>query len=142
MEKMIRTRKDQLQKRGVKGFTLMEMLIVVAIIAVLVAIAIPIFTAQLNKAKVSADAANIRSGYAEVSATILSDGISSGTYYLASDGTVSATQTDGTFKTQGATGEDSPQNVAGQSLTWKADETVSYTVSASKVTINVPAVTE
>ena len=33
-----------------KGFTLMEMLIVVAIIAVLVAIAIPTFTTSLNKA--------------------------------------------------------------------------------------------
>ena len=34
-----------------KGFTLMEMLIVVAIIAVLVAVAIPTFTSALNKAK-------------------------------------------------------------------------------------------
>ena len=33
-----------------KGFTLMEMLIVVAIIVVLVAIAIPTFTSSLNKA--------------------------------------------------------------------------------------------
>lgn len=138
MEKMIRTRKDQLQKRGVKGFTLMEMLIVIAIIAVLVAIAIPIFTAQLNKAKVSADAANIRSGYAEVSATILSDGTSSGTYYLASDGTVTTSPTDDfkAFKTQG---EATNQNVAGQSLTWTAEETVSYTVSDSKVNITVSA---
>lgn len=34
-----------------KGFTLMEMLIVVAIIAILVAIAIPTFASSLNKAK-------------------------------------------------------------------------------------------
>ena len=33
------------------GFTLAELLIVVAIIAVLVAISIPIFTGQLEKAK-------------------------------------------------------------------------------------------
>ena len=33
-----------------KGFTLMEMLIVVAIIVVLVAIAIPVFTGQIEKA--------------------------------------------------------------------------------------------
>lgn len=72
MEKMIRTRRDQLQKRGVKGFTLMEMLIVIAIIAVLVAIAIPIFTSQLNKAKASADLANARSIYAVVAASYLS----------------------------------------------------------------------
>ena len=35
-----------------KGFTLMEMLIVVAIIAVLVAIAIPVYQGQVHKAKV------------------------------------------------------------------------------------------
>lgn len=49
-----------------KGFTLMEMLIVVAIIAILVAIAIPTFNNSLNKARVATDAANIRAAYAEV----------------------------------------------------------------------------
>ncbi len=48
------------------GFTLMEMLIVVAIIAVLVAIAIPTFSGSLHKAKVAADEANIRAYYAEL----------------------------------------------------------------------------
>lgn len=48
-----------------KGFTLMEMLIVVAIIAILVAIAIPTFTSSLEKAREAADLANIRSAYAE-----------------------------------------------------------------------------
>ena len=37
-----------------KGFTLMEMLIVVAIIAVLVAIAIPVFNGALTKSKEAA----------------------------------------------------------------------------------------
>mgnify|MGYP004541436575 CR=1 len=54
-----------------KGFTLMEMLIVVAIIAVLVAIAIPTFTNQLEKAREATDMANIRSAYAEVMASAL-----------------------------------------------------------------------
>ena len=52
-------------KLNKKGFTLAELLIVVAIIAVLVAIAIPVFTAQLNKARLATDTANVRSYVAE-----------------------------------------------------------------------------
>lgn len=43
-----------------KGFTLMEMLIVVAIIVILVAISVPTFTANLDEAKSATDAANLR----------------------------------------------------------------------------------
>ena len=46
----------------------------VAIIAVLVAISIPIFTSQLEKAREATDAANIRSQYAEVMAEAITDG--------------------------------------------------------------------
>ena len=49
-----------------KGFTLAELLIVVAIIAVLVAVAIPIFGSQLEKSREAADLANVRAAYAEV----------------------------------------------------------------------------
>ena len=60
-----------------KGFTLMEMLIVVAIIAVLVAIAIPVFNGALTKSKEAADVANIRALYAEWQVGILLTRISS-----------------------------------------------------------------
>ena len=55
-------------KKKRKGFTLAELLIVVAIIAVLVAIGIPIFTSQLEKSREAAAAANIRAQYAQVMA--------------------------------------------------------------------------
>lgn len=43
-----------------KGFTLAELLIVVAILAILVAVSVPIFTSKLADAKKSTDEANVR----------------------------------------------------------------------------------
>lgn len=60
--------------RDKQGFTLAELLVVVAIIAVLVAIAIPIFTSQLEKSREATDAANIRSQYAQVMTDAITDG--------------------------------------------------------------------
>ena len=57
-----------------KGFTLAELLVVVAIIAVLVAISIPIFTSQLHKAQVATDQANLRAYYAEIQADYMTTG--------------------------------------------------------------------
>lgn len=45
----------------------MEMLIVIAIIAVLIAIAIPVFASQLEKSREATDLANVRAAYAQVS---------------------------------------------------------------------------
>lgn len=59
--------------RNKKGFTLAELLIVVAIIAVLVAISIPIFSKQLEKARDATSVANLRSAYAEAIAAYMSD---------------------------------------------------------------------
>lgn len=59
------------------GFTVAELLVVVAIIAVLVAVAIPVFSGQLEKSRESTDAANIRSSYAELMAAVISDDKSS-----------------------------------------------------------------
>lgn len=47
-----------------KGFTLMEMLIVVAIIVILVSISIPAFSGSLDSAKEATDAANFRAAKA------------------------------------------------------------------------------
>ncbi len=74
-------------KKNNKGFTLAELLIVVAIIAVLVAIAIPVFTAQLEKSRDMTSLANIRSAYAEAQASYLSE--------VKSDSNVTITTTNG-----------------------------------------------
>ena len=65
-------------KRNKKGFTLAELLIVVAIIAVLVAIAIPIFTSSLHSSQEATDEANCRSYYADLQADYLAN--MNGTY--------------------------------------------------------------
>jgi len=50
-----------MNKMNKKGFTLIEMLVVIAIIAVLVAIIVPVVGNSTAKAKAAADAANLRS---------------------------------------------------------------------------------
>ena len=62
-----------------KGFTLIEMLVVIAIIAVLVAIVVPAVGSSTTKAKASTDAANLRSA------------LSTATIQYASTGSITAT---------------------------------------------------
>lgn len=134
-------------KKNNKGFTLMEMLIVVAIIAVLVAIAIPTFTSSLNKARVATDKANIRSGYASVMADVLTnkyeveaaDAKTEYTYYLQTDGSVTE-DAPGTYKCLGK--PDGAQEIAGVSVAaWAKGNTVSYTytVNTGKIAISTTA---
>lgn len=59
--------------RNKKGFTLAELLIVVAIIGVLVAIAIPVFTSSLSKAEEAVSDANFRSAKAVAAVQVLKD---------------------------------------------------------------------
>lgn len=67
---IIRKRKQN----ALKGFTLAELLVVVAIIAVLVIIAVPVFQGSKEKAAEATDLANIRNAYGEVSVNaILTD---------------------------------------------------------------------
>lgn len=60
-------------KKNMKGFTLAELLIAVAIIAVLVAISIPIFNNQLKKARLATNQANARAAYAAIMAEFISN---------------------------------------------------------------------
>ncbi|WP_418452653.1 type IV pilin protein [Candidatus Ventrimonas sp.] len=56
-----------------KGFTLAELLVVVAIVGILVAISIPVFTAQLGKARKATNEANLRAAKAAAVAYYLTD---------------------------------------------------------------------
>ena len=60
-----------MNKLNKKGFTLIEMLVVIAIIAVLVAIVIPTVSNATTKSAAAADAANLRSFIAEASTDYL-----------------------------------------------------------------------
>lgn len=56
------------------GFTLMEMLIVVAVIAVLAAVAIPTISKSVHRSQEMADVANVRAYYAFLQADYMSTG--------------------------------------------------------------------
>ena len=73
-----------------KGFTLIEMLVVIAIIAVLVAIIIPTISSATTKAAAATDAANMRSLKALITTSYLSDGVGTGKNIteIKNDGTV------------------------------------------------------
>ena len=70
-----------MKKSGKKGFTLAELLIVVAIIGVLVGISIPIFTTQLAKSRLATNQANARAAKAAAVAAYFEDeNVKGGTY--------------------------------------------------------------
>lgn len=58
-------------KMNKKGFTLIEMLVVIAIIAILVAVVVPTVTSSTDKAKAATDAANLRSAKAIIQVGLL-----------------------------------------------------------------------
>lgn len=122
-----------------EGFTMAELLIVVAIIAVLVAIAIPVFTAQLDKSKAATDAANIRSGYAAVQTEALTGGVASSgaTYTLNKDGSVVA-GTAGDYKTAGKSADvEHGTTIGGLTISGTSSGAVVYWTSGQTITYDV-----
>lgn len=76
-----------MKKMNKKGFTLIEMLVVIAIIAVLVSIVIPVVGNATEKAKEAADAANIRAAIAEITtAALTGEGVLTKDVALTQDG--------------------------------------------------------
>ena len=94
---------DQVRKnlKNKKGFTLAELLIVVAIIAVLVAVSVPIFNSKLEKAREATDIANLRAAKAAAAAEYLGDEGVGPYYYDADKGVLVKEMTDITPYGQG-----------------------------------------
>ena len=118
-------------KKNRKGFTLAELLIVVAIIAVLTAIANPVFTTQLEKSKEATDVANVRSAYATLVADYLENG-------QAKSIDVKATQTKSDWQTSPAPTLQTMVDGNAETVSIPA-KTDTYTVSIDadgKVTVN------
>lgn len=67
-----------MKKMNKKGFTLIEMLVVIAIIAVLVAIIIPVVGNSTAKAEAATDAANLRSAKATLTIAVLNGDLDKG----------------------------------------------------------------
>ena len=111
-----------------KGFTLAELLIVVAIIAVLVAISIPIFTSQLEKAREATDMANLRVAYSEVSSDLL---VWDGTSNI-NNVTVNAVQTQANWQTNNS----GTENIGGLNVNAKTKNS-NWVVSADTTNMAV-----
>lgn len=115
-----------MKKTNKKGFTLAELLVVVAIIAVLVAIAIPIFTSQLEKAREATDLANLRAAYAECTTAVLTGEANTGVNKQ-NDGsyrkTVQITQTK-----EGWTGDNAKAKIGNATLPTIAKDTASIII--------------
>ena len=111
-----------------KGFTLAELLIVVAIIGVLVAISIPIFSGQLDKAKIATDQANVRSAKAAAVAEFLTsgDGSEQKYFYNASTGTVQTDASNPSIRGYGKYSKDDKSEVIGAEGTPCKDGNAAY----------------
>jgi prepilin-type N-terminal cleavage/methylation domain-containing protein len=122
-----------------KGFTLLEMMIVVAIIAVLVVISIPVFTGVLEKSREATDLANVRSAYAEVMIAAITQDTSSSLY----DSTLSQYRKEVNLaqKLSGWETEESELNIGGVAATDK-QHWVGTPVKGGKCTVIYSALTD
>ena len=119
-----------------KGFTLMEMLIVVAIIVILVAISVPTFTANLDQAKTTADAANYRAAKSAAQVYKINNDIETGTtyYYDAELGDISTEEPAGYGECSEHDAPASGEEAAYVEVVYNTDGTITCTWSHGSTT--------
>lgn len=126
MQKLRERLKDQ------KGFTLVEMLIVVAIIAILIAVSIPMVNSSLEKAREAVDDANLRDaiGLGNIYYLTETDSITSSVdlYYYVND-----------TSHQGQLGTDDGKDVSGTALASGFDKVTgqSSTYSSNNIKVTI-----
>ena len=118
-------------RKNKKGFTLAELLIVVAIIGVLVAISIPIFTSQLRKARLATNQANARAGYAAAVAEALD--ANTDTTKTKAEGATTATSTNLTYTYTVSTAKVEKTGTAASGNTDIASWTVDTEINSKKL---------
>ena len=114
-----------MKKFDKKGFTIVELVIVIAVIAILAGIMIPTFSSVTKSAEEAAVAANAAEAYKKAMAADMADGYQDKkigdadidfddyidvtdatiTYDVAADGSVTATYTEGAYKAELANGK-------------------------------------
>lgn len=132
MKEMIKRMREE---KG--GFTLAELLIVVAIVMVLVAIAIPVFSGAMAEANRSTDTANIRSGWAQAQVCAMTKKDPAGVaitttqkYRLLADGTLGAADAANRYVTRGSATTADVTNLPGGITEWTAGQNIQYTLEA------------
>ena len=121
-----------MKKMNKKGFTLIEMLVVIAIIAVLVSIVIPVVGNSTEKAKEAKDAANIRSAIATVTTKALAGN-------AAATETVTLTQTGAFDSFKDNAGNSEMANIGGFPLSTfasKTSVTITYCSTCNAVLVD------
>lgn len=130
MKEMIKRMREE---KG--GFTLAELLIVVAIVMVLVAIAIPVFNNAMASANASTDEANIRSGWAQAQVYCMTGEdetgttITNGAIYTLNDSAGLVSPATNAYVTRGNSA--AITNLPSYITAWTPGNNVQYTFTAS-----------
>lgn len=122
-----------------KGFTLAELLIVVAIIGVLVSISIPVFNAQRQKAINATNQANIRAAKAAALADYLTNYSDSSVYigtYFIETGTMIDVTTDNGATPHGGLGDCADSNESNESYSENVYRTIGVRIHNGIVMTN------